>query len=139
MTLMAEGGDSPPPGAGDLCHEPVDVEPVQKPAHLPPCRLRSRLSRMQVAVRLARRSRFVKPRTACSPLMSAAKSWQSGRATGLKALVVRPVAACLRVVIASSPRRPAVGVVDRGQDVEIPRVPLQRKLAVAKAVGHTLP
>ena len=89
---MAEGGDTPAPGARDLRHEPVDVEPGQ-----------------EVAVSLSRRSRLVKPCTACSPLMRAVNSWESGRATGLKALAGRLDAESLGVVMASRLRRPGVG------------------------------
>jgi Kelch motif len=53
---------------------------------------------------VARRSRFAKPWTAYSPLMSAVKGWPSGRATGLNALVDH-----FRVVMASRPPSLDVG------------------------------
>ena len=103
---MAERGDAPAARARDLRNQPVDVEAVQEAADLGTL---LRGVRTQVAGELGAQVAVGEAVHGVLPAMRATKSWESGRATGLKALTGRPAAGCLRVVMVSSPRSPGVG------------------------------
>jgi hypothetical protein len=71
---MTKDGNPPATRTGTLRHEAVDMESCRRRLTWALWRLGSSLSRMAGAASVERRSRFAKPGTAYSPLISAVKS-----------------------------------------------------------------